>query len=55
VASGRRAAIDALTEDGVLRGAHAIVAVTHAIQPVGDQILVTVSGTAVTLKPITSR
>ncbi|MBK5266571.1 MAG: hypothetical protein JJE47_03985 [Acidimicrobiia bacterium] len=55
VAIGRRAAIDALTEDGVLRGAHAIVAVAHAIQPVGDQILVTVSGTAVTLKPITAR
>lgn len=55
VAIGRRAAFDALTEDGVLRGAHAIVAVAHAIQPVGDQILVTVSGTAVTLKPITAR
>lgn len=51
VASGRRAAIDALTEDGVLRGAHAIVAVTHAVQSMGNQMLVTVSGTAVTLKP----
>ncbi len=51
VASGRRAAIDALTEDGVLRGAHAIVAVTHAVQAMGNQMLVTVSGTAVTLKP----
>ena len=51
VASGRRAAIDALTEDGVLRGAHAIVAVTHAVQPIEHQMLVTVSGTAVTLKP----
>ncbi len=51
VAGGRRAAIDALTEDGVLRGAHAIVAVTHAVQPIDDQMLVTVSGTAVTLKP----
>ncbi len=51
VAGGRRAAIDALTEDGVLRGAHAIVAVTHAVQPIDHQMLVTVSGTAVTLKP----
>ncbi len=53
VAGGRRAAIDALTEDGVLRGAHAIVAVTHAVQPIDHQMLVTVSGTAVTLKPTT--
>ena len=51
VAGGRRAAIDALTEDGVLRGAHAIVAVAHAVQPIDHQMLVTVSGTAVTLKP----
>ena len=52
VAAGRRAAIDALTEDAVLRGAHAVVAVTHSLQTIGDQMLVTVSGTAVTVNPI---
>ncbi len=50
IAQGRSAAIRAMVEDAVARGAHAVVAVKVDYESVAGTLLVTATGTAVTLK-----
>ncbi|NNC43049.1 MAG: heavy metal-binding domain-containing protein, partial [Acidimicrobiia bacterium] len=47
----RVAAHQAMVEAAVARGAHAVVGVTVGYTPLGDVVLVTATGTAVTLRP----
>jgi uncharacterized protein YbjQ (UPF0145 family) len=46
----RTAAQQAMIEEAVARGAHAIVGVTAGYTPIGDVLMITCTGTAVTLR-----
>jgi uncharacterized protein YbjQ (UPF0145 family) len=46
----RRVAMTSLVENAVTRGAHAVVACDLTYTPIDHRMLVTVTGTAVTLK-----
>ena len=50
VAAAREESTRHMVDEALARGAHAVVGVTHTVQPIGQTILVTVTGTAVTLK-----
>ena len=50
MASGRTAAMRALVDEAMARGAHAIVGVTTTMAPIGANTVLTATGTAVTLK-----
>jgi uncharacterized protein YbjQ (UPF0145 family) len=50
VAAAREGAVRRMLDEGLARGAHAIVGVTFSIQDVGGIVLVGASGVAVTLR-----
>jgi uncharacterized protein YbjQ (UPF0145 family) len=50
MAAGRTAAMRALVDEAMARGAHAIVGVTTTMAPIGANTVLTATGTAVTLK-----
>lgn len=50
LAKGRQVGIEGLIDEAVERGAHAVVGVTMQYTPVGSRMLITMSGTAVTLQ-----
>ncbi len=50
MAGGRTAAMRAIINDAMARGAHAVVGVTTTVAPVGSATVLTATGTAVTLK-----
>jgi uncharacterized protein YbjQ (UPF0145 family) len=50
LAKGRQVGIEGLVDEAVERGAHAIVGVTMQYTPIGTRMLITLSGTAVTLQ-----
>ncbi len=50
MAGGRTAAMRAIINDAMARGAHAVVGVTTTVSPVGTATVLTATGTAVTLK-----
>lgn len=50
LAKGRQVGIEGLVDEAVERGAHAIIGVTMQYTPVGTRMLITLSGTAVTLQ-----
>jgi uncharacterized protein YbjQ (UPF0145 family) len=50
LAKGRQVGVEGLVEEAVERGAHAVVGVTMQYTPVGTRMLITMSGTAVTLQ-----
>ena len=50
LAKGRQVGIEGLVDEAVERGAHAVVGVTMQYTPVGTRMLITLSGTAVTLQ-----
>ena len=52
IAAARQAAIETLISDARNRGAHAVIGVNHSAQAVDDGMIVTVSGTAVSLRPL---
>jgi len=47
---GRQMGNDALVEEAIARGAHAVVGVEMTYTPIGGRLLITLTGTAVTLK-----
>lgn len=50
LAEGREVALHGLVESGVARGAHAVMGVGLSYTQVGGRLLITASGTAVTLR-----
>lgn len=50
LAKGRQIGVEGLVEEAVERGAHAIIGVTMQYTPIGTRMLITMSGTAVTLQ-----
>ena len=50
LAKGRQVGIEGLVDEAVERGAHAIIGVTMQYTPTGSRMLITLSGTAVTLQ-----
>jgi len=50
LARGREVGIEGLVDEAVERGAHAVVGVTMQYTPIGTRMLITMSGTAVTLQ-----
>ncbi len=50
LAQGRQVGIEGLVDEAVERGAHAVIGVTMQYTPVGTRMLITMSGTAVTLQ-----
>lgn len=50
VAESRELSTRRMMDEALARGAHAVVGVSHTVQPLGSEVLVTASGTAVTLK-----
>ncbi len=50
LAKGRQVGIEGLVDEAVERGAHAVIGVTMQYTPVGTRMLITMSGTAVTLQ-----
>lgn len=50
LAKGRQVGIEGLVEEAVERGAHAIIGVEMRYTPLGNRLLITLTGTAVTLR-----
>lgn len=50
LARGREVGIEGLVDEAVERGAHAVIGVTMQYTPIGTRMLITMSGTAVTLQ-----
>lgn len=50
LAKGRQVGVEGLVDEAVERGAHAVVGVTMQYTPIGTRMLITMSGTAVTLQ-----
>jgi uncharacterized protein YbjQ (UPF0145 family) len=50
LARGREVGVEGLVDEAVERGAHAVVGVTMQYTPIGTRMLITMSGTAVTLQ-----
>lgn len=50
LARGREVGIEGLVDEAVERGAHAVIGVTMQYTPIGTRMLMTMSGTAVTLQ-----
>jgi uncharacterized protein YbjQ (UPF0145 family) len=50
LAKGRQVGVEGLVEEAVERGAHAVIGVTMQYTPIGTRMLITMSGTAVTLQ-----
>ncbi len=50
VAAARETSTRHMVDEALARGAHAVVGVTYTVQPIGATVLVTATGTAVTLK-----
>lgn len=50
LAKGRQVGVEGLVDEAVERGAHAVIGVTMQYTPVGTRMLITMSGTAVTLQ-----
>ncbi|MFQ5555482.1 MAG: heavy metal-binding domain-containing protein [Acidimicrobiia bacterium] len=50
LARGRAVGIDGLVEEAIERGAHGVIGVTMQYTPLGDRLLLTITGTAVTLR-----
>jgi len=50
LARGRQVGIEGLVDEAVERGAHAVIGVTMQYTPIGTRMLITMSGTAVTLQ-----
>ncbi len=50
LARGRHIGIEGLVEEAIERGAHAVVGVGMQYTPIGDRLLMTITGTAVTLR-----
>lgn len=50
LAKGRQVGIEGLVDEAIERGAHAVIGVTMQYTPVGTRMLITMSGTAVTLR-----
>jgi uncharacterized protein YbjQ (UPF0145 family) len=50
LARGREIGVEGLVEEAIERGAHAVIGVTMQYTPLGERLLLTLSGTAVTLR-----
>ena len=50
LAKGRQVGIEGLVDEAIERGAHAVIGVTMQYTPIGVKMLITMSGTAVTLQ-----
>jgi uncharacterized protein YbjQ (UPF0145 family) len=50
LARGREVGIEGLVQEAIERGAHAVIGVTMQYTPIGTRMLITMSGTAVTLQ-----
>ncbi len=50
LAKGRQVGIEGLVDEAVERGAHAVISVTMQYTPIGTRMLITMTGTAVTLQ-----
>lgn len=50
LAKGRQVGIEGLVDEAIERGAHAVIGVTMQYTPIGTRMLITMSGTAVTLR-----
>jgi len=50
LARGREVGIEGLVDEAVERGAHAVIGVTMQYTPIGNRMLITMTGTAVTLQ-----
>jgi len=50
LAKGRQVGIEGLVEEAGERGAHAIIGVDMRYTPLGNRLLITLTGTAVTLR-----
>lgn len=50
LAKGRQVGIEGLVDEAIERGAHAVIGVTMQYTPIGTRMLITMSGTAVTLQ-----
>ncbi|MDH3250790.1 MAG: YbjQ family protein, partial [Acidimicrobiia bacterium] len=50
IGAARQESTATMVNDALARGAHAVIGVSLAVQPMGERILVTASGTAVTLR-----
>jgi uncharacterized protein YbjQ (UPF0145 family) len=50
LAKGREVGIEGLVQEAIERGAHAVIGVSMQYTPVGSRMLITMSGTAVTLQ-----
>ncbi len=50
LARGRHIGIEGLVEEAIERGAHAVVGMGMQYTPIGDRLLMTITGTAVTLR-----
>ena len=50
LAKGRQVGLEGLVDEAVERGAHAVIGVTMQYTPIGTRMLITMSGTAVTLQ-----
>ena len=49
LARGRAVGVDGLVEEAIERGAHGVIGVSMQYTPLGDRLLLTITGTAVTL------
>jgi hypothetical protein len=52
LAEARESALEALVQESLTRGAHAVVGVEILVHQIGDNVVLTATGTAVTLSPI---
>ena len=50
LARGREVGVEGLVEEAIERGAHAVIGVSMQYTPLGERLLLTISGTAVTLR-----
>jgi uncharacterized protein YbjQ (UPF0145 family) len=50
LAKGRGVGMEGLVEEAIERGAHGVVGVSMAYTPIGGRLLITITGTAVTLR-----
>ena len=50
LARGRQVGMDGLVEEAIERGAHAVIGVDMTYTPIGERLLITITGTAVTLR-----
>lgn len=50
LARGRSVGMDGLVEESIERGAHAVIGVSMDYTPIGGRLLITITGTAVTLR-----